>query len=198
MRHGVSSPGALAARAAELGQPALALTDRDGLYGAVRFAQACQNVGINPILGVDLALVSPVARAGQKGSTRRRTPARGGAAIVEPGARVVVLARGGSGWAALCRLVSAAHLTGERGAPALPAEVVAAYACAGDLLVLLGADSPAGQAAGRRRRDVALAQLRWWRDAVGYDSVRVDVASHRAVDAPDARGTVRSSAAAAR
>ena len=35
----------LAARAAELGQPALALTDHDGLYGVVRFAKACAKVG---------------------------------------------------------------------------------------------------------------------------------------------------------
>ena len=59
LRHGASHPHLLAARAAEHGMDALALTDRDGVYGAVRFAKACQREGIRPMLGADLA-VSPV------------------------------------------------------------------------------------------------------------------------------------------
>ncbi|MGB3014270.1 MAG: PHP domain-containing protein, partial [Candidatus Nanopelagicales bacterium] len=55
LRHGVCSPQELVQRAAELDQPAIALTDRDGLYGAVRFMQACMNNGMSGILGVDLA-----------------------------------------------------------------------------------------------------------------------------------------------
>ncbi|GGK69536.1 DNA polymerase III subunit alpha [Ornithinimicrobium pekingense] len=56
MRYGASHPAELVRRAAALGQPALALTDRDGLYGAVRFARACGDAGVAPVLGVDLAL----------------------------------------------------------------------------------------------------------------------------------------------
>ena len=63
MRYGASHPTDLVARAAELGQPALALTDRDGLYGAVRFVRACQEAGIMPVLGVDLALGGSVLDA---------------------------------------------------------------------------------------------------------------------------------------
>jgi hypothetical protein len=44
----------LVARVAELGMPALAVTDHDGLYGAVRFYQAAKAAGIKPILGVEL------------------------------------------------------------------------------------------------------------------------------------------------
>ena len=55
----MAAPAALAARAAELGMPALALTDRDGLYGAVKHAVACADAGIAPILGADLALAGP-------------------------------------------------------------------------------------------------------------------------------------------
>src|SRR5204863_1221558 len=40
----------------------LALTDRDGLYGAIRFVQACTEAGIDPILGVDLAIRVPTGR----------------------------------------------------------------------------------------------------------------------------------------
>ncbi|HET9759195.1 MAG TPA: PHP domain-containing protein, partial [Nocardioidaceae bacterium] len=58
LRYGSSTPAALVERAAALGQPALALTDRDGLYGAVRFVQACSEAGLTPVLGVDLAVRS--------------------------------------------------------------------------------------------------------------------------------------------
>ena len=60
MRYGASMPEDLVERAADHGQGALALTDRDGLYGAVRFATACGRAGIAPVLGVDLA-VEPLA-----------------------------------------------------------------------------------------------------------------------------------------
>ena len=59
MQYGASTPAALVARAAAFGQPALALTDRDGLYGAVRFVQACTEAKIAPTLGVDLAVHLP-------------------------------------------------------------------------------------------------------------------------------------------
>ena len=67
MRYGTASPAALAERAAQAGMPALALTDRDGLYGAVKHAQACDDAGIRPVIGVDLAVrdsVGPGAGSG--------------------------------------------------------------------------------------------------------------------------------------
>ncbi|MDQ3104502.1 MAG: PHP domain-containing protein, partial [Actinomycetota bacterium] len=56
LRHGASHPHRLVERAAELGQDILGLTDRDGVYGAVRFAKACLQTGVRPVLGVDLAV----------------------------------------------------------------------------------------------------------------------------------------------
>jgi error-prone DNA polymerase len=53
---GVSPPEALVAQAAACGMGALALTDHDGLYGAVRFVQAAQQAGIKPILGAEVTL----------------------------------------------------------------------------------------------------------------------------------------------
>jgi error-prone DNA polymerase len=85
LRYGTATPRALAERAASDGMQALALTDRDGLYGTFKHVEACQAVGIQPILGADLALEAPA------------------------GARITVLATGKRGWASLCRLVSAAH-----------------------------------------------------------------------------------------
>ena len=55
LQYGASHPHVLVERAAEQEMDALALTDRDGTYGAVRFAKAAMAAGIRPILGVDLA-----------------------------------------------------------------------------------------------------------------------------------------------
>src|SRR5579862_7764081 len=62
LRYGTASPAKLAARAAELGMPSLALTDRDGLYGAFKHVKACADAGIKPLLGADLALRGGTAR----------------------------------------------------------------------------------------------------------------------------------------
>ena len=53
---GASQPEALAQRAAELNMPALALTDHDGLYGAVSFWRAAREAGLKPILGAELTV----------------------------------------------------------------------------------------------------------------------------------------------
>ncbi len=135
MRYGASSPQALVQRAAELSQPALALTDRDGLYGAVRFVQACTDAGIQPVLGVDMAL-EPGPDESPGGTGRRtRTPVRGGMQVDPRHPRITVLARGqgsgvppGRGWGRLCRLVSATHLRGERSRPLTTPALVAAHA----------------------------------------------------------------------
>src|SRR3954471_18424150 len=107
LRHGASHPKELVERAAEHGMDALALTDRDGAYGVVKFAQACERVGIRPIFGVDLALapLRPLdASAGVDRRSGRKGPARGGAFRKEL-PRATFLARDGKGWASLCRLI---------------------------------------------------------------------------------------------
>ena len=48
----------LVAAARRFGMPALAITDHDGLYGAVRFYQACKAAGIKPIVGVEISVES--------------------------------------------------------------------------------------------------------------------------------------------
>ena len=69
LRYGASHPQVLVERAVEHEMDALALTDRDGLYGAVRFAKACLAAGVRPILGVDLAIEPSAPRP-----TRGRVP----------------------------------------------------------------------------------------------------------------------------
>ena len=180
LRHGASHPRTLVERAAEHGMDALALTDRDGAYGAVKFAQACQAAGIRPIFGVDLAVQPLAART----RSAKSAPVRGGAFLASDTLpRFVLLARDGRGWAALCRLVSATHLAGERGLPVCSLELLAEHAGgaaqAGSVVVLLGPASEMGRAVGQRRPDLARVHLDRWRDIVGNDSVVVEVVSHR-------------------
>ncbi|MEH6379044.1 PHP domain-containing protein, partial [Streptomyces sp. KLMMK] len=103
MRYGAAHPERLAERAAERGMDAVALTDRDTLAGAVRFARASAGAGVRPVFGVDLAVRDEPPRPS---AHRLRTPVRGGAFVDESAPRAVFLARDGAhGWAALCGLV---------------------------------------------------------------------------------------------
>src|SRR6185295_9216422 len=140
MQYGASHPHVLVERAAEQEMDTLALTDRDGTYGAVKFARACYAAGIRPVLGVELAHhpTQPWHPVGAK----QRTPVRGGSyrdPVVGGLPRVTVLASadgaggGRAGWAALCRLVSATHLSGERGLPVVDLGALAEGRLGGDL-----------------------------------------------------------------
>ncbi|MDF2092347.1 DNA polymerase III subunit alpha [Knoellia sp. 3-2P3] len=197
MRYGTSTPAALVERAAQHGQPVLGLTDRDGLYGAVRFVQAATAAGIAPVLGVDLAvepepqpLGDGTARAGEQ--VKQRTPVRGGAVRDPRHPRVTVLARGrgagvpaGVGWASLCRLVTDTHLRGERGQPVTTPGTIAARSVTvahGDepspLVVLLGPDSDVGRALLARRPDRARALLAAWQRLLPADALAIEVVCH--------------------
>ncbi|GGO00368.1 DNA-directed DNA polymerase [Microbispora rosea subsp. aerata] len=182
LRYGTAFPAALVRRAAEHGMDTLALTDRDGLYGAIKHVIACHEQGVRPVVGVDLALDGaasppstpddlfgggpPYGRRTGRGHAHGHGHGRGTAG--EP-ARVVVLARSG-GWAALCRLVTAAHHAGERGEPHVTPGVVAEHATGPDgeprLVVLLGPRSGVGRAVAERRDDHARALLAAWRATV--------------------------------
>src|SRR4051795_11380454 len=181
LRHGASSPALLVDRAADHGMDTLALTDRDGVYGAVKFVTACMTRGIRPILGTDLA-VQPYVDQPVVTSTRRKTPARGGSFVDARLPRVTVLARDKAGWAAVCRLVSATHLAGERGEPVTTLDLVVAHARG--LVVLLGPDSEVGRAVAVRRPDLARAHLDRWRRALveagaELHDVVIEVVCHR-------------------
>ncbi len=207
MRYGASMPEDLVARATELGQGVLALTDRDGLYGAVRFATACERAGVDPVLGVDLATEDLLA---SPPPPRTRTPVRGGAIVDPRRPRVTVLARGrsggvapGAGWAALSRLVTDTHLRGERGVPVAAPALVARWAApsaprAPDrpsgpspgrpgwgedaaparLVTLLGPDSDVGRAVLAGRHRRARELLDRWRTLLPRDGLVVEVVLH--------------------
>ncbi|MFI9255325.1 DNA polymerase III subunit alpha [Streptomyces sp. NPDC053069] len=168
LRYGASHPERLAERASERGMDALALTDRNTVAGAVRFAKACAGVGVRPVFGVDLA----VAEAEAVRHARRKAPVRGGAFVDESAPRVVFLARDGArGWADLCRIVTAAH-TGE-GVPLLPR----ADNHGDGLTVLLGPGSDVGRALAAGRPDRAAKLLGAWREVYG-DALRLEAVWH--------------------
>ena len=87
LRDGAIRPRELAAAAAAAGMTHVALTDRDGLYGAVRFAQAAAAEGVTPVFGIDLALQPDLDRPGWEVTRAGRervapsAPARGGGRV---------------------------------------------------------------------------------------------------------------------
>lgn len=183
LRYGTTHPHLLVERAAEFEMDALALTDRDGVYGAVRFANACRAAGIRPILGVDLAVYSaPRTTAHQPVGREFRfpTPAKGGRVKDPAFPRVTFLAGSKAGWGALCRLISAAHAnsTAEREQPTVSPELVAEYLNEAEVLVMLGPDSDLGRQVARHRDDLAADTLRRWRNLVA-DRLVVELVSHR-------------------
>ena len=160
-QYGASHPSALVATAADFGMDTLGLTDRNGLYGAVRFAKACLKAGIAPVVGVDLAL-------GDGGlPTRRPTAARGGQLRDLRLPRVVVTATSRAGWATLCSLITAAHLGGERGNPVVTADLIFQHCVGRDVVVMLGADSDVGNLLAERGLSEAHQRLLLWRGQLG-------------------------------
>jgi DNA polymerase-3 subunit alpha len=97
---GAASVDALVARAAGEGMKRLALTDTNGLYGAVSFSRACRDADIAPVLGMALTVAAP-----QTGHTPAGGDGMPALADVRP-AQLVLLATGPAGYRSLCRLSS--------------------------------------------------------------------------------------------
>lgn len=156
--YGVDWPESLAAAARDGGADALAITDRDGLYGVPKHIAACQRAGIDPVIGVELATL------GRDGGVT---------------GRVVVLAHGhnvGVGYTALCRLVSTAHTHTKVG---VSPEQIAKHLLteSGPVgTVLLGPLSDVGRRVASRRDGLPL--LRAWLSVLPTAVVRIEVASH--------------------
>jgi len=99
---GAGTPEELVEEAARLGLRALALTDHDGLYGAVRFAEAAVELDLRTVFGAELSL-------GSGARTEQPDP---------PAPHLLVLVRGPEGYRRLSRQLASAHLAGgEKGKP---------------------------------------------------------------------------------
>ena len=146
----------LTARAASLGMPALALTDRGNLFGLVKFYSACRAAGIKAIIGADLDYED-----------------------ADGTHRCIVLVASEIGYRNLLRLISSAYVgtAGDEGATGgeRPANGAshrhgcvsrdAVLDAADGLIVLLGKDSDVGRALGNR--EAAAKRLARWRAAFG-------------------------------
>ena len=98
---GASHPEEMAARAAELGLTALAITDHDGVYGAVRFSHAAREHGLQPIVGMEASMAG--------------------------GHHLTLLARDREGYANICRLATAAHRDQPKGTAELDLDTLAQH-----------------------------------------------------------------------
>ncbi len=111
---GASHPEELVLAALELGYPALALTDHDGLHGAMEFAQAARLHGLQPITGVELTLRDVIPDLDL--DTQPSWPARGH--------HVTLLAETPTGYANLSRLVTRTRMESPRESPSLPLDAL--------------------------------------------------------------------------
>ena len=126
----------LVARCAALNQPALAVTDRNNLFGLVGFYGKCESAGVKPIAGADVMV----------------------AAGDEPAYPVTLLCRNRDGYLNLSRLLTRGWLEGHRndGVVVRP-EWLKAHA--GDLFALVGRHTEAGRLAATGKHELALGWL---------------------------------------
>ena len=149
--HGASSPERLVEVAHDLGLSALALTDRNGLYGVVRFAQAAREVGVRTVFGAEVSCA---------------------------GGDVVVIADGPSGYVALSQALTDGQM---RGAKSHPVFDVASLAdrVRGQCFMLTGAhDGPLARALHTDGPHAARRSLELLVEAFGRERVLVEVWNH--------------------
>ncbi|AMY19527.1 MULTISPECIES: error-prone DNA polymerase [Nocardiaceae] len=115
---GASQPEEMVEEAVRLGLSAIALTDHDGMYGVVRFAEAAKELGMKTVFGSELSLAGDSV-SGSGALSGVPGPAESRAGTVDPdGVHLLVLARGQEGYRRLSRQIAAAHLAGgEKGRP---------------------------------------------------------------------------------
>jgi len=151
---GASLPDEILAEAHRLGLPALALTDRNGIYGSLAFAHAAQPLGIQAITGAEVTLTD--------------------------GSQLILLAETPEGYTNLCRLLTEAHLGAERLDPRLPlTSIVARH---DGLIILSGSRS--GGLLPRTLETEGLTAARklaqWCREVFGADRFFVEIQRNRA------------------
>jgi len=149
---GASSPEGLVTRAQALGMDALALTDHDAVYGAVRFVKAAQAHGIRPILGAEMTLAD--------------------------GHHLTLLVENDEGWRNLCALISIGRHHAAKGESRLPLAALAEHHTG--LIALSGCHQGAIPAAlARGDHAAAIAGTQWYRALFGPDHFYIELQHHR-------------------
>jgi DNA polymerase III subunit alpha len=163
---GLGRVPAMAKRAAELGQPALALTDHGTMHGAIEFSRACKGAGIKPLLGVE-AYITQWGRPmnGQEGELDRGRH------------HLLLLAANMTGYRNLLKICSDAQLKGYYYRPRVDAEYLAAHSegliCTSGCLA---AELPTLLKNGRE--NLAVERLMWYRDVFGPDRWYIEFQEH--------------------
>ena len=137
MKYGTTQPDDLVERARQHGAPALALTDRASLSGAIRFTKACVAHGVAPIIGINLPIeVTP---------KDKNYP------------RVTVLAHGDGGWPHLVRFLTGLHMNKGDGELRITTDLLEKFSVHSTQLHLLhGPQSPLSYELAAHRADKAL------------------------------------------
>ncbi len=163
---GASAPEELVEEAVRLGLRAIALTDHNGLYGAVRFAEAAVELDMRTVFGAELSLSS----AGSRPRTEDPDPV---------GPHLLVLARGPEGYRRLSRQLAAAHLAGgEKGKLRFDYDALT-EAAGGHWHILTGCrKGHVRSALATGGPDVAAAALADLVDRFGADRVSVELTHH--------------------
>jgi error-prone DNA polymerase len=165
---GASHPEELVEQAALLGLDAIAITDHDGMYGVVRFAEAARELGVRAVYGTELNL-----GLGPK-DARTGTP--------DPSGRhLLLLARDAEGYRRLCRVITNGHIAGGgKGRPSYDLEAIADLA-GGHWLALTGCRKGAVRralAAGPDGLDAVERELYRLVDLFGPEHVAVELTDH--------------------
>jgi len=137
---GASLPEDVVQQAAELGLPAVALVDVNGVYGAPRFHQAAKQAGLKALVGAELVLedepLLPPGRRGPLGIVPEPSPPgplsrereRGNPDLPPDGARITVLAESAAGYRNLCRMLTTAALGRPKGHARVSWDLLAEHA----------------------------------------------------------------------
>jgi len=160
---GASDPEELVQEAVRLGLQALAVTDRNGFYGIVRFAEAARAHGLPTVFGAELTLFD------------HRGPGRGPSELV-------VLAKGPHGYAQLARAISQAQLAGSKGDPRITVNELGELARSTDPCPWMILTSTTGGAVPQALIDegpaAARRELEQLVDAFGRENVVVEIWDH--------------------
>ena len=172
---GASRIPAMVSRAAELGMPAIGLTDHGVMYGAIHFYKACKEAGIKPIIGCEV-YVAPRSRLLREGRVDR-----------DPN-HLTLLAANHSGYLNLMRLCTVGQMEGMYYKPRIDKEILAQHS--EGLIALSGCLQ--GEAASRivdGDIDGARESVAAYRDIFGPDRFLLEVQRHgidRQVEVNDA------------
>jgi len=181
---GASLPEDLADRTAELGLPAAALVDVNGVYGAPRFYQAAKQAGIKALVGAEVVLDTaeppPPLRRGPLGLVPDPPPPS--EQVPQSPPRVTVLVESRAGYKNLCRLLTAAALGRPKGEARVTWDLIAGHATG--LHCLTGGDEgPVARALADPAGGVDAARRVLERLAVWFGGrIHVEIQRHRLRD----------------